>query len=120
MQLEELPLLCRDKIGSISAGCFLGLGEEQYEDSVIALGTDNGSVVFIDSRTASILIVCIGLVSNTPIIGISFSKSQEEEAAKLILFTNTTNIICFSLFQGINSILASMEENQSQSRSTNR
>ncbi len=65
-------------------------------------------MVFVDTRTANILIACVGLIANTPITRISFVRSSEEEASKLILFTNSTNLVIFNLFQGINSILSSM------------
>jgi hypothetical protein len=54
------------------------------------------------------MIACVGLVPNTPITCISFAKSNEESGSKLVLFTNTTNIVVYNLHQGINSILASM------------
>jgi hypothetical protein len=39
MQLEELLPLCRDKINEITSACFIKVGEETFEDSVIALGS---------------------------------------------------------------------------------
>jgi hypothetical protein len=71
MQLEELLPLCRDKISVIS--CFIRVGEASFEDAVVAIGTENGSLVFIDCRTANIMIACVGVIS-TPILSISYSK----------------------------------------------
>ena len=76
MQLEELVALCRDKISSISCGCFISVGESSFEDAVLSIGTDNGSLVFVDCRTASIMIACIGVLSS-PILSISYSKSHD-------------------------------------------
>jgi hypothetical protein len=73
MQLEELLPLCRDKISVISCGCFIRVGEASFEDAVVAIGTENGSLVFIDCRTANIMIACVGVIS-TPILSISYSK----------------------------------------------
>lgn len=76
MQLEELLPLCRDKISSISCGCFIGVGESAFEDAVLALGSENGSLVFVDCRTGSIMIACIGVITN-PIISIAYSKQHD-------------------------------------------
>jgi hypothetical protein len=108
MQLEELASLCRDKISNISCACFISVGESSFEDAVLAVGTENGSLVFVDCRTASIMIACIGVLPS-PISSISYSKSHDEEHEKLILFTNSTLVTVFNLLQGLNSILISME-----------
>jgi hypothetical protein len=109
MQLEELPPLCRDKVGMITSACFINVGEEQHQDAVIALGSDNGSVVFVDSRSANILIACVGLLPHASIASISYAKGSEEDSSKLTLFTDSTNLYVYDLHQGLNSILAAMD-----------
>jgi hypothetical protein len=42
---------------------------------VIAVGSENGSISFVDTRTASILIVCIGLIPKLSITSLSFARS---------------------------------------------
>ena len=112
LQLEEIVPLCRDKIGNLSSACFLSIGEVTFEDSILAVGTENGSLIFIDCRTANIMIACVGVLQSA-IMSISFIKSQSEELDKLILMSNTTILTVFNLNQGLNSILSSMDENTS-------
>lgn len=72
----------------------------------MAIGSENGSLVFVDSRSGSILIACIAVIP-TPILAISFAL--HEEGHKLVLFTNSPLLTVFTLAQGLNSLLAALE-----------
>lgn len=73
---------------------------------MLAIGSENGSLVFIDCRTASVLIACIAVLP-TPITAISTAKLEEGD--KLILFTNSPLLSVFSLEQGLNTFLAAID-----------
>lgn len=106
MQLEELLPLCRDKTSTLSCGCFIAVGDPLLEDAVLALGSENGSIVFIDCRTANIMVACIALLP-TAVRSIAYNR-QGEDCDKLILFTNSPLLTIFSLTRGLNSLLAAM------------
>jgi hypothetical protein len=80
----------------------------------LVVGSENGSLVFVDCRTATILIACIAVLPS-PVLALAYASHPDGD--KLVLFTNSTLLTVFSLAQGLNSLLAAIDPSAGQATS---
>lgn len=103
LQVEELLPLCADKLSLLSSACYVQLQQEQ--EVLLVLGSENGSLLLLDCRSACILLACLSLLPRTPILALSFVPASSLPDT-LVLATPSSLLTLFRLPAGINSLLA--------------
>lgn len=88
---EVAHILNNSDAGDIRSVCYIKLGEEE----LILFGTRDGSLVIVDSRTASVLILSRKVV-NYPIVEI-MHHNQEDGESLLVLVGESNSITTYQL-----------------------
>ena len=101
LQMQELEKLepIVEKAGNITTSMYLSLEEEELQ----LLGTDGGSIIVVDSRSATVLVLCVGVIKG-PVSRLFFW-----EGSLIVLSEKSQNITVYPGIANLNDLISCVD-----------